>query len=50
MHATLDLHHAIGQGNAHGHHGELIQGVFEDSEGVLLSGLITLPYNNVFSN
>lgn len=50
MRATLDSQHTIGQGNAHGHHGELIQGVFEDSEGALLSGLITLPFNNVFSN
>lgn len=38
-----------GRGEAHAHHGELIQGVFEDESGRLHRGLITLPLRNMGS-
>ncbi|TIV97685.1 MAG: hypothetical protein E5V77_12645, partial [Mesorhizobium sp.] len=34
----------VGFGQAIGHHGELLQGVFEDTDGRLCRGLITLPF------
>ena len=38
-----------GEAHAIGHHGELIQGVFEDDEGYLHRGLVTLPLHNLRS-
>ncbi|CDZ41413.1 Propanediol utilization protein PduX [Neorhizobium galegae bv. officinalis] len=38
-----DIFSRTGHGRAIGHHGELIQGVFEDCEGRLQRGLISLP-------
>jgi len=32
-----------GRGHAHGHHGELLQGIFRGPDGILLRGLFTLP-------
>jgi uncharacterized protein involved in propanediol utilization len=34
----------VGTGRAPAHHGELLQGVFEDSDGRLQRGLVTLPF------
>lgn len=34
---------SVGEGYAIGHHGELVQGVFEDDQGFLHRGLVTLP-------
>lgn len=38
-----------GEGHAIGHHGELIQGVFEDEQGYLHRGLVTIPLDNLRS-
>lgn len=39
----------IGVGAANGHHGELLQGVFEDQNGQLHRGLVTLPLAKLVS-
>jgi uncharacterized protein involved in propanediol utilization len=39
----------IGVGAANGHHGELLQGVFEDRNGRLHRGLVTLPLAKLIS-
>lgn len=39
----------IGVGAANGHHGELLQGVFEDRNGELHRGLVTLPLAKLVS-
>jgi uncharacterized protein involved in propanediol utilization len=39
----------IGVGAANGHHGELLQGVFEDRTGRLHRGLVTLPLTRLVS-
>lgn len=38
-----------GRGEAYAHHGELIQGVFQDDRGRLRRGLLTLPLGNLAS-
>lgn len=38
-----------GEGHAIGHHGELIQGVFEDEQGRLHRGLVTIPLDSLRS-
>lgn len=40
---------ARGEGHAIGHHGELIQGVFEDEQGRLHRGLVTIPLDGLRS-
>lgn len=40
---------SIGVGAASGHHGELVQGVFEDRHGRLHRGLVTLPLTRLVS-
>ena len=40
---------ARGEGHAIGHHGELIQGAFEDEQGRLHRGLVTIPLDNLRS-
>ncbi len=40
---------ARGTGHAIGHHGELIQGVFEDEQGRLHRGLVTIPLDGLRS-
>ncbi|MDH4992407.1 hypothetical protein QEZ48_16460 [Aquamicrobium lusatiense] len=40
---------ARGEGHAIGHHGELIQGVFEDEHARLHRGLLTIPLDGLRS-
>ncbi|MGS1097245.1 GHMP family kinase ATP-binding protein (plasmid) [Aquamicrobium terrae] len=46
---NLSLVGARGEGHAIGHHGELIQGVFEDELGRLHRGLVTIPLDGLRS-
>ncbi|WP_133675188.1 kinase [Aquamicrobium defluvii] len=43
------LYTGRGEGHAIGHHGELIQGVFEDEQGLLHRGLVTIPLDGLRS-
>lgn len=38
-----EVHFKVGSSNIHAHHGEIVQGVFENREGGLSRGLLTLP-------
>lgn len=40
---SVDSALTIGTGRAHGHHGEIVQGVFSTPEGVMCRGLVTMP-------
>lgn len=46
---NLSLYTGRGEGHAIGHHGELIQGVFEDEQGLLHRGLVTIPLDGLRS-
>lgn len=41
--APVALPGRVGHGEVHAHHGEILQGVFYSSDGVLEQGLVTLP-------
>ncbi|ACC76427.1 GHMP kinase [Paraburkholderia caribensis] len=43
------MHGKQGKGEAAGHHGELLQGVFEDDTGLLRRGLVSMPYRQLKS-
>lgn len=43
------MHGKQGSGEAAGHHGELLQGIFEDDTGLLRRGLVSMPYRTLKS-